>query len=170
MAGLASKRYCRKCGEKRLKWRRSIPAGKLTFSLTQFAGPIFLVPERKGESRSATIAVFPSLKSAFMDGLQKDLRRRSPASGSAGKVLLIRVHLTKADPGTRFPQFGDFQANAAKLAVSGEVIDPATNLILIEFKQERWSGVISIGKTSAQLLQEAARLIGSDVAHMISEF
>ena len=128
------------------------------------------VPERKGESRPATIAVLPSLKSAFMDGLQKDLRRRKPASGSAGKVLLIRVHLTKADPGTRFPQLGDFKANSAKLAVSGEVIDPAANLILVEFKQERWSGVVSIGKTSAQLLQDAARLIGTDVAHLISEF
>ncbi len=61
------------------------------------------------------------------------------------------VHEPEARPGARSTQFGDFQANAAKLAVSGEVIDPAANLILIEFKQELWAGVISIGKTSAQM-------------------
>src|ERR1041385_2503944 len=38
------------------------------------------VPDRKGESRPATLALLPSLKPAFMDGLQKNLRRRSPAS------------------------------------------------------------------------------------------
>lgn len=129
-----------------------------------------VVPERKGESRPATIALLPSLKPAFMDGLQKNLRRRTPASGAAGKVLVIRVHLTKADPGTRSPEFGDVKANAAKLAVSGEVIDPAANLVLIQFTQERWSGVITIGKTSAQLLEDAARMIGVDVAHLISAF
>ena len=128
------------------------------------------VPERTGESRAATIALLPSLKPAFMDGLQKNLRRRPPVSGSARKVFIIRVHLTKADPGTRSPQFGDVQANAAKLAVSGEVIDPATNLVLIEFKQERWAGLVSIGKTSTQLLEEAARMIGTDLAHLISAF
>lgn len=128
------------------------------------------VPERKGESRPATIALLPSLKAPFMEGLQKNLRRRTPVSGSTGKVLVIRVHLTKADPGTRSPQFGDVKANAAKLAVSGEIIDPASNLVLIEFKQERWAGMISIGKTSAQLLEEAARIIGTDVAHLISAF
>ncbi|HEY2344064.1 MAG TPA: hypothetical protein VGH90_13565 [Chthoniobacteraceae bacterium] len=128
------------------------------------------VPDRKGESRPATLALLPSLKPAFMEGLQKNLRRRTPTSGAAGKVLVIRVRLTKADPGTRSPEFGDIQANAAKLAVSGEVIDPATNLILIQFQQERWAGVISIGKTSAQLLEEAARTIGTDVGHLISAF
>ncbi|MEO5717378.1 MAG: hypothetical protein ABIR29_02275 [Chthoniobacterales bacterium] len=128
------------------------------------------VPQRKGESRPATIALLPSLKTAFMDGLQKNLRRRTPVSRAAGKALVIRVHLTKADPGTRNPDFGDFQANAAKLAVSGEVIDPASNLVLIQFKQQRWSGVVSIGKTSAQLLEDAARMIGTDVAHLISAY
>jgi len=128
------------------------------------------VPDRKGESRPATLALLPSLKPAFMDGLQKNLRRRTPASSAAGKVLVIRVRLTKADPGTRSPEFGDIKANAAKLAVSGEVIDPASNLILIQFQQERWAGVISIGKTSGQLLEEAARMIGTDVAHLISAF
>lgn len=50
------------------------------------------------------------------------------------------------------------------------MIDPAANVVLIEFKQERWSGVISVGKTSAQLFEEAARMIGTAVAHLISAF
>ncbi len=128
------------------------------------------VPERAGESRSATIAALPSLKPAFMDGMQKNLRQRAQGSAPAGRALLIRVHITKADPGTRSPKFGDVKGNAAKLAVRGEVIDRATNLTLIEFKQERWFGVISIGKSSAELLKEAARLIGEDVARLINAY
>lgn len=128
------------------------------------------VPERPGESRPATIAALPSLKPAFMDGLQKNLRRRSQGSAPVPRVLLIRVHITKADPGTRSPQFGDVKGNAAKLAVHGEVIDRATNQTLIEFKQERWFGIISIGKSSAELLGEAARLIGADVARLINAY
>ncbi len=127
------------------------------------------VPERKGESRAAIEALLPSLKPAFMEGLQKNLRRRTKASAS-GKVLLIRVHLTKADPGTRSPGFGDFKGHAAKLAVRGEVIDRATHRTLIEFKQERWAGLGSITKNAGQLFDEAARAIGADVARLISAF
>ncbi|MGI8891733.1 MAG: hypothetical protein ACR2G0_13245 [Chthoniobacterales bacterium] len=128
------------------------------------------VPERKGESPAEVFAVLPSLKPAFLVSLQKNLRRRTPMPGATGKALIIRVRVTKADPGTRSPKFGDVKANAAKLEVSGEVIDPATSLILVQFTQERWSGLITIGKTSGQLLRDAAGLIGEDVGHLISAF
>ena len=49
-------------------------------------------------------------------------------------------------------------------------MDQTTNRTLIVFKQGRWSGVVRIGKTSSQLLADAARLIGHDVAELISAF
>ncbi|MBA3350933.1 MAG: hypothetical protein H0U23_00655 [Blastocatellia bacterium] len=135
------------------------------FDLTRVA-----VPERQGESGPAVAAGLPALKPAFMEGLQSNLRRRTPASGAPARALVVRIHVVKADPGTRFPAFGDLKANAAKLAVTGELVDPTTNRTLIVFKQERWSGVVTIGKNSSQLLADAARLIGHDVAELISAF
>lgn len=128
------------------------------------------VLERPGESRAAIEAILPSLKSAFMEGLKKELRPRAPASGAVAKELLIRVRLTKADPGWRSTRFGDFHAKAAKLAVSGEVIDRASNRTLLQFQQERWAGLASVEKNSAQLFEEAARRIGADVALLISAY
>lgn len=127
------------------------------------------VPERKGESRREVAQLLPSLKAAFMEGLQKNLRGRGQAAAS-GKVLLIRVHLVKADPGTRSPRLGDFKGHAAKLAVRGEVIDRGTGRVLLEFKQERWAGLGTITKNAGQLFDEAARMIGGDVARLISSF
>lgn len=135
------------------------------FDLTRVA-----VPERQGESGPAVAAGLPALKPAFMEGLQTNLRRRTPASGAHARALVVRIHVVKADPGTRFPAFGDLQANAAKLAVRGELVDATTNRTLVAFKQERWSGVVRIGKTSSQLLADAARLLGHDVAELVSAF
>ncbi len=135
------------------------------FDLTRVA-----VPERQGESGKAVAAGLPALKPAFMEELQSNLRRRTPASGAPARALVVRIHVVKADPGTRFPAFGDLQANSAKLAVRGELVDRTTNRTLLLFKQERWSGVVTIGKNSNQLLADAARLIGHDVAELISAF
>lgn len=129
-----------------------------------------VIPERSGESPSAIAALLASLKPAFLEGMQKNLRHRTITPGHAPKSLVIRIHLLKADPGTRNPKFGDLKSNAAKLAVRGEVVDPATGVALLEFKQERWSGVVTIGKNSGELLQDAAKLIGHDIADLISAF
>lgn len=129
-----------------------------------------VVPEGKGENPAAILALLPSLKPAFLKGMQENLRRREPLSGAPQKALVIRVRLTKADPGTRAPAFGDIKANAAKLEVSGDVIDLASGTVFVSFQQERWSGLITIGKNSGQLLQDAAALIGADIGRLISSF
>ncbi|MEO7165835.1 MAG: hypothetical protein ABI787_03000 [Spartobacteria bacterium] len=135
------------------------------FDLTKVA-----VPQRQGESGPAVAAGLTSLKPAFMEELRQNLRRRTPPSGAPARALVVRIHVVKADPGTRFPAFGDLQANSARLTVRGELVDRATNRTLVAFKHTRWSGVVTIGKNSSQLLADSARLIGHDVAELISAF
>ena len=126
------------------------------------------VPVRGGESQSAVLDFLPSLKPAFMSGLQKTLQRDAPDSKTGGDLLLVRMRVTKADPGTRIPQFWNMKDSAARLAVTGEVIDPATNQTLLAFRQERWVGMMETGQSSEELLKRVAQMIGADLARLIS--
>lgn len=63
-----------------------------------------------------------------------------------------------------------FGAGAAKVGVSGEIIDGRTNKVLVRFTQERRSGFGGFGGAYRELLDRTLQQIGGDVGGLIRAF
>ena len=77
----------------------------------------------------------------------------------------------KSDPGSQAARYwGGFGAGAAKVGITGEIIDGRTNKVLVRFTQERRSGFGLFGGGYRELLARSMRQIGGDVAGLIKAF
>ncbi len=133
------------------------------------------LPDKTDNTYKAVSSALESIKPAFMEGLQKKLRAKTPLAAEgrkpAGNALLIRVRLTKVDPGSQAARyFGGFGAGAVKIAMVGEVIDAHSHRTLVKFTQERRSAFGAFGGGYGELFARTARQIGGDVATLINAF
>src|ERR1043166_1646529 len=132
------------------------------------------LPNPKENTYEAVRSALNSLKPAFLEGFQKNLRRKpggpNPVRGK-GQTLVILVRLTKADPGSQAARYwGGFGAGAVKIELTGEFVDAASRRVLVRFKQERRSAFGMFGGGYGELFAPPARQIGGDVADLLNAF
>jgi hypothetical protein len=132
------------------------------------------LPNPKENTYEAVRSALNSLKPAFLEGFQKNLRRKpggqNPVRGK-GQTLVVLVRLTKADPGSQAARYwGGFGAGAVKIEMTGEFVDAASRRVLVRFKQERRSAFGLFGGGYGDLFARTARQIGGDVADLMNAF
>ena len=133
-----------------------------------------ILPNPKDNTYEAVRSALNSIKPAFIEGFQKNLRRKpgeaNPVRGK-GQTLVIRARLTKLDPGSQAARYwGGFGAGAVKIEMTGEVVDASSRKTLIRFKQERRSGFGAFGGGYGELFARTARQIGGDIADLLNAF
>jgi hypothetical protein len=132
------------------------------------------LPNPKENTYEAVRSALNSLKPAFLEGFQKNLRRKpggpNPVRGK-GQTLVVIVRLTKVDPGSQAARYwGGFGAGAVKIEMTGEFVDASSRKVLARFKQERRSGFGMFGGGYGELFIRTARQIGGDVADLLNAF
>jgi len=132
------------------------------------------LPNPKENTYEAVRSALNSLKPAFLEGFQKNLRRKPGGPHlvrGKGQTLVVVVRLTKVDPGSQAARYwGGFGAGAVKIEMVGEFVDASTRKILVRFKQERRSGFGVFGGGYGELFTRTARQIGGDVADLLNAF
>lgn len=132
------------------------------------------LPNPKENTFTAVQAALRSLKPAFIEGFQHELRRKPGAANTArgkGETLVISVRVIKVDPGSQAARyFGGFGAGAVKIGLTGEIVDARSRKVLIRFKQERRSAFGLFGGGYGELFDRTARQIGGDVAELLNAF
>jgi hypothetical protein len=132
------------------------------------------LPNPKENTYEAVRSALNSIKPAFIEGFQKNLRRRPGGTNTArgkGQTLVIVARLTKLDPGSQAARYwGSFGAGAVKIEMTGEIIDARSRKVLVRFKQERRSGFGAFGGGYGELFNRTARQIGGDIADLLNAF
>lgn len=128
------------------------------------------LPNSKDNTYEAVQSALRLTKPAFIDGLVKNLRRKT-GTPVGGDTLIIRARLIKVDPGSQAARYwGGFGAGAVKIAITGEIVDGRTEKALVRFTQERRSGFGMFGGGYGALFTRTARQIGGDIATLINAF
>lgn len=132
------------------------------------------LPNPKENTYEAVRSALSSIKPAFLEGFQKNLRRKSGGASQArgkGQTLVVLARVTKLDPGSQAARYwGGFGAGAVKIELTGEVVDAASRKVLVRFKQERRSGFGILGGGYGELFTRTARQIGGDIADLLNAF
>jgi len=132
------------------------------------------LPDPNENTYNAVRSALTTVKPAFLEGFQKNLRRKTggarPARGK-GQTLVVLAHVTKLDPGSQAARYwGSFGAGAVKIEMTGEIVDAPSRKILVRFKQERRSGFGLFGGGYGELFTRTARQIGGDIADLLNAF
>jgi Domain of unknown function (DUF4410) len=132
------------------------------------------LPDSNENTYGAVRSALNTIKPAFLEGFQENLRRKTrgpnPSRGK-GQTLVVLAHLTKLDPGSRAARYwGSFGAGAVKIEMTGEIVDAPSRKILVRFKQERRSGFGLFGGGYGELFTRTARQIGGDIADLLNAF
>jgi hypothetical protein len=132
------------------------------------------LPNPNENTYGAVRSALSSIKPAFIEGFQENLRRKTGGANTArgkGQTLVIRARLTKLDPGSQAARYwGGFGAGAVKIEMTGEIVDAPSRKILVRFKQERRSGFGVFGGGYGGLFTRTARQIGGDIADLLNAF
>jgi uncharacterized protein DUF4410 len=131
------------------------------------------LPNPKENTHAAVQSALSTIKPAFMEGFQQELRRKPGGVNTVrgkGETLVIVARLTKLDPGSQAARyFGGFGAGAVKIEMMGDVVDARSRKVLIRFKQERRSAFGLFGGYG-ELFVRTARQIGGDIAGLLNAF
>ncbi len=128
------------------------------------------LPNPKDNTYEAVQSALRLIKPAFIDGLEKNLRRKI-GTQVGNQTLVIRTRLIKLDPGSQAARYwAGFGAGAVKVAMVGEIVDGSSQRTLVRFKQERRSGFGAFGGGYAALFIRTARQIGGDIASLVNAF
>lgn len=131
------------------------------------------LPEASDNSFKDVKEALATSTEPFVTGLRGKMKGVSVEAGKGGgaKSLTVRARITKSDPGSQAARyFAGFGAGAAKVGVSGEIVDGGTGKVLVRFTQERRSGVGAFGGGYRDLLHRSIKQIGGDVAQMLRAF
>ena len=132
------------------------------------------LPDPKENTYGAVRSALSLIKPAFIEGFQKNLRRKIGGANTArgeGRTLVILVRLIKLDPGSQAARYwGGFGAGAVKIQMTGEIVDAPSRKVLVRFKQERRSGFGAFGGGYGELFIRTARQIGGDIADLLNAF
>ena len=132
-----------------------------------------LLPDAKDNSYPHVKAALANSTGVFAKGVRDDLKGMAVDAGGRGGAgtLVIRARVTKSDPGSQAVRhFASFGAGAAKVAITGEILDGGTNKVLARFTQERRSGFGVFGGGYRELLERNIHQIGGDVAGLLRAF
>ena len=126
------------------------------------------LPEPDDNSYNDVKAALANSTAPFMAGVREKAGMQvQPGAGGPGS-LVIRARITKSDPGSQAARYwASFGAGAAKVSISGEIVDGGTRKVLARFTQERRSGFGLFGGGYRELLDRTLKQIGGDVAGLI---
>lgn len=130
------------------------------------------LPPAKDNSFNDVKTALATSSEVFASGLREKLGKDvQMGQGGGANALIVKAHIVKSDPGSQAARyFAGFGAGAAKVAISGEIIDGRTNKVLVRFTQERRSGVGMWGGGYRDLLHRSIKQIGGDVAGLVKAF
>jgi hypothetical protein len=130
------------------------------------------LPEPSDNSYKDVKAALAASTASFVEGMRNKIGGMQVGTGSGGgKALVVRARITKSDPGSQAARYwGGFGAGAAKVGISGEIVDGASGKVLVRFTQERRSGFGLLGGGYRELLDRTMRQIGGDVAGLVRAF
>jgi hypothetical protein len=131
------------------------------------------LPEASDNSYAEVNAALANATDPFAKGVRDKLKGVAVETGrgSGAGALIVRARVMKSDPGSKAARyFGGFGAGAAKTGISGEIVDGATNNVLVRFVQERRSGFGMFGGGYRELLERNMHQIGGDVAELLRAF
>ncbi len=120
--------------------------------------------------------VLPSLIEGLREGLEGRLSVSAASEASEGERgpaggLRLRGTVLQMDPGSRAARYwASFGAGAARTQLEGELVDLATDRVLLRFTQERRSGVGLGGGSYVNLLERNLRAIGKDLGNGLRQF
>ena len=126
------------------------------------------LPEPSDNSYNDVKAALANSTAPFMEGVREKAGMQvQPGSGGPGS-LIIRARILKSDPGSQAARYwAGFGAGAAKVGISGEIVDGGSGKVLARFTQERRSGFGLFGGGYRELLDRTLKQIGGDVAGLI---
>jgi len=129
------------------------------------------LPDPKDNSYADVKAALVNSTTPFMEGVREKAGIQVQAGAGGPSTLVIRARITKSDPGSKAARYwASFGAGAAKVGVSGEIVDGGTGKVLARFSQERRSGFGLFGGGYRELLDRTLKQIGGDVAGLIRAF
>ncbi|MGI8820308.1 MAG: DUF4410 domain-containing protein [Chthoniobacterales bacterium] len=131
------------------------------------------LPPPNDNSYADVKAALAGSAQAFIAGLQSKLGGLQVQAGQGGgaNALVVRVRITKTDPGSRAARyFVGFGAGAAKIGIAGEIVDGRTGKVLVRFAQERRSFAGGFGGDYRDLLDRTLHQVGGDVAGLLRAF
>jgi len=134
-----------------------------------------LLPNPQENTFAAAQLALNSIKPAFIEGFQKNLRQKPGQTNSSrgrGETLVIRARLTQLDPGSQAARFWGrgLGGGSVKVEMIGEVIDARSRKTLVRFRQKREAGFGAFGGGYGDLFARTARHIGRDVADLLNAF
>ena len=129
------------------------------------------LPEASDNSYAEVKAALANSTTPFMEGVREKAGMQVQPGAAGPTSLVIRARITKSDPGSKAARyFASFGAGAAKVGITGEIVDGGTGKVLARFTQERRSGVGLFGGGYRELLDRSLKQIGGDVAGLIRAF
>ncbi|HEX6177903.1 MAG TPA: DUF4410 domain-containing protein, partial [Thermoanaerobaculia bacterium] len=133
------------------------------------------LPEKEDNTYEPVQKILASATDPFAEGLEKNYEaakvKVDPKPGKGADTLLVRTKIEVMDPGSRAKRyFGGFGAGAARVKLSGEIVDAKSKAVLVRFTQERRSGFGVAGGSYEALLNRNLRAIGEDVANILKAF
>ena len=129
------------------------------------------LPEPKDNSYNDVKAALANSTAPFMEGVREKAGMQVQPGAPGPGSLVIRARITKSDPGSQAARYwASFGAGAAKVGISGEIVDGGTGKVLARFSQERRSGFGLFGGGYRELLDRTLKQIGGDVAGLIRAF
>ncbi len=126
------------------------------------------LPKPDDNSYADVKAALANAMTPFTQGVREKAGMQvQTGSGGAG-ALVVRARVLKSDPGSQAARYwASFGAGAAKVSISGEIVDGGTGKVLARFTQERRSGFGLFGGGYRELLDRTLKQIGGDVAGLI---
>lgn len=129
------------------------------------------LPDAKDNSYNDVKAALANSTAPFLEGVREKARMQVQPGAAGPGSLVIRARITKSDPGSQAARYwASFGAGAAKVGISGEIVDGGTGKVLARFTQERRSGFGLFGGGYRELLDRTLKQIGGDVGGLIRAF
>jgi Domain of unknown function (DUF4410) len=136
------------------------------------------LPSEKERWYETMKIVLAGYTDAFAEAFKKELKAKATVhQGDEGakkpKTLIIRGTVGQLDPGTRAGRyFGGFGAGAASTRLTVEIVDAATDEVLVRVTQARRSAGTwkPGGGSDLEVMRDAIHAVGKDIAHVLDSF
>ena len=100
------------------------------------------LPAPSDNSYAEVKAALANSTEPFTEGLREKAGVQVQPGAPGPNALVIRARITKSDPGSKAARYwASFGAGAAKVGISGEIVDGGTGKVLARCTQERRSGL-----------------------------
>ena len=150
----------------------SVPVSRIDVVPIRYDG--VELPSQKDNTYQAVREVLGHSMNPFMRGLHEKIAsniviREGEPNRKLAPTLLLRIRITQIDPGSQAARYrGGFGAGAARVEITGEILDERQQAVVATFRQGRKSGVGLLGGGYHALLDRTLKQIGGDIAGLLN--